>query len=242
MKQILWIPAALMSLALAPLGEGGWRAASDAPVTRRAADVLKLTITPASATIEQGRTLSLSAVITDEQGRTLRRTVTWRSANSAIATVASDGQVRGVSPGSTTITGSAFSGRAIGTATITVTAPTTTTTLSTPTTTTTAVAAFGDDFESGTLGSWQDGYNAAFHRVITDPALAHSGSRVLEVTYGSGGNGGFLTRFFMPGYDSVRVSYWVRFPQEWKGTTMLVGLYGSRLDNQWSAYGKAGRK
>jgi hypothetical protein len=36
------------------------------------------------------------------------------------------------------------------------------------------------------------------------------------------------------------VSFHVRFPRNWVGGTKLVGLYGSRTDDQWSAFGKAG--
>jgi hypothetical protein len=36
------------------------------------------------------------------------------------------------------------------------------------------------------------------------------------------------------------VSYHVRFPADWVGSTKLVALYGSQVDNQWSAFGKAG--
>ena len=94
--------------------------------------------------------------------------------------------------------------------------------------------------ESGTLAAWQDGVDPARHRVITDPAPAQSGSRYLAVTYPSGRDGGWLTRFFMPGYDALNVSYHVRFPAAWAGSTKLIALYGSQVDNQWSAFGKAG--
>jgi len=99
---------------------------------------------------------------------------------------------------------------------------------------------FAEDFESGTLGSWSDGVDPRRQRVVTDPGFAQSGSRYLEVTYLAGSDGGWLTRFFMPGYDSLYVSYYVRFPATWQGGTKLIALYGSRTDNQWSALGKAG--
>jgi hypothetical protein len=44
----------------------------------------------------------------------------------------------------------------------------------------------------------------------------------------------------MPGYDSLDVSYYIRFPPTWQGSTKLVALYGARRDDQWSAAGKAG--
>lgn len=101
---------------------------------------------------------------------------------------------------------------------------------------------FAEDFESGTLAAWQDGVDPSRHRIITDALEggAHSGRRFLRVTYQAGGDGGWLTRFFLPGYDSLYVSVYVRFPSDWRGGTKLVALYGSRTDDQWSGMGKAG--
>jgi hypothetical protein len=99
---------------------------------------------------------------------------------------------------------------------------------------------FTDDFESGTLDAWQDGVNPSRHRIVTGPD-APSGKRYLAVTYTPAGEGGgWLTRFFMPGYQSLYVSMYVRFPADWSGGTKLVGMYGSRTDDQWSGFGKAG--
>lgn len=99
---------------------------------------------------------------------------------------------------------------------------------------------FFDGFESGKLDRWDDGVDPALHRIRTDPAFARSGDRYLEVTYPEGEDGGWLTRFFMPGYDSVYVSYSVRFEEGWAGNTKLLALYGSRTDDRWSALGRAG--
>lgn len=103
----------------------------------------------------------------------------------------------------------------------------------------TADTLFMEDFESGTLSAWPDGVDLNRQRVVTG-ATAQSGSRYLEVTYPAGSDGGWLTRFFMPGYDSLYVSYYVRFSPDWQGGTKLIGFYGARTDNQWSAAGKAG--
>jgi hypothetical protein len=100
---------------------------------------------------------------------------------------------------------------------------------------------FVEDFESGNLAAWQDGVDPSRHRVLRDPKAAQSGSHYLDVTYPAAGDGGWLTRFLPPGYDSLYVSMWVRFPPTWKGDTKLLALYGSRTDNQWSAFGQAGK-
>src|SRR5262245_39340510 len=99
---------------------------------------------------------------------------------------------------------------------------------------------FAEDFESGALSVWQDGVDPSRHHIVTDSLQAQSGRRFLRVTYQAGGDGGWLTHFFMPGYDSLYVSLYVRFPPDWRGSTKLVALYGSRTDDQWSAMGKAG--
>ncbi len=99
---------------------------------------------------------------------------------------------------------------------------------------------FAEDFESGTLAAWSDGVDPARHRIVTDPSGAQSGGHYLEVTYPAGGDGRWLTHFLLPGYDSLFVSYYVRFSTNWLGGTKLIALYGSRTDNQWSAFGKAG--
>jgi hypothetical protein len=104
-----------------------------------------------------------------------------------------------------------------------------------------AGAIFSEDFESDSLSAWQDGVDPARHKIVTDAARAQSGSRYLSVTYPAGRDGGWMTRFFMPGYDALHVSLYVRFPRNWVGGTKIVGLYGSRIDDQWSAFGKAGK-
>jgi hypothetical protein len=99
---------------------------------------------------------------------------------------------------------------------------------------------FAEDFESGTLAAWSDGVDPTRQRVMRDPAFAEAGSHFLEVTYRAGGDGGWLTHFLVPGYDSLYVSYYVRFAAGWRGGTKLIALYGSRTDNQWSGFGRAG--
>jgi hypothetical protein len=100
---------------------------------------------------------------------------------------------------------------------------------------------FADDFEAGNLAAWHDGVDPTRHRIVLDQNGAQSGNHYLEVTYPAGADGGWLTRFLPRGYDSLYVSLWVRLPQSWKGDTKLVALYGSRTDNQWSAFGQAGK-
>jgi hypothetical protein len=100
-------------------------------------------------------------------------------------------------------------------------------------------ALFSDDFESDSLAAWEDGVDPARHRIVTDSS-ARSGRRYLAVTYPRGHDGGWMTHFIRPGGDSLYASIDVRFPANWMGGTKLLGLYGSRSDDQWSAFGRAG--
>lgn len=99
---------------------------------------------------------------------------------------------------------------------------------------------FSEGFEAGSLSGWDDRANPDRHRVVESSSLAHSGSHVLEFTYGQGTDGGgFLTKFFMPGYDSLLVTFWNRYSADWESGGYLLGVFGSRTDDQWTAFGKA---
>lgn len=109
-----------------------------------------------------------------------------------------------------------------------------------PTPAPTADTIFFDDFESGSLGKWDDGVNSSKHRVVTDAGKAAAGSRYLDITYPAGDTGGWMTKFFMPGYDSLYVRYDVRVDADWTGGTKLLNLRGAPINNQWGAHGNAG--
>ena len=80
--------------------------------------VASVDVTPAEVTVDEGETIQLSAVPRDGNGNELSgRTVTWASADEAVATVV-DGLVAGVSAGTTTVT--ATSEGVSGTANVTV--------------------------------------------------------------------------------------------------------------------------
>jgi len=100
---------------------------------------------------------------------------------------------------------------------------------------------FAEGFESGSFAAWDDRGGASNQAIVTGADLAHSGNRVLEVTFPLGSDGGWLTKFFLPGYDSLYVGYWVRPQIPWLSGTKLVSFYGSRTDDRWSATGKAGQ-
>ncbi len=83
------------------------------------APVASVTLSPATATVNEGQSLQLTATLKDANGNVLTgRSITWSSSNTAAATVNSTGLVTGVVAGSATIT--ATSEGQNGTAAITV--------------------------------------------------------------------------------------------------------------------------
>jgi hypothetical protein len=105
---------------------------------------------------------------------------------------------------------------------------------------------FCDDFESGNFSQWQDGYKPDRHTITSDPTNVFQGTKALQVHYPQGFDGGWLARWFMPGYDDVYVRLYVKWESNWRNTASggdkTVGLYGNRIDNHWSGFGKAGIK
>ena len=102
---------------------------------------------------------------------------------------------------------------------------------------------FCEDFESDNLSKWQDGYDPNRHTITTDPTNVYQGQKALEVTYPAGADGGWLTRWFMPGYEDAYARLYVKFQSGWKcgqNCTKIFAFYGNRIDNQWSGFGKAG--
>ncbi|HEX8695032.1 MAG TPA: Ig-like domain-containing protein [Longimicrobium sp.] len=84
----------------------------------------QVVVSPASATINVGQTQQFTATLIDLHGNPVTGpTVTWSSSNTAVATIDQTGLATGVSPGTVTIT--ATSGGASGTATLTVLLPNT---------------------------------------------------------------------------------------------------------------------
>ena len=91
-----------------------------AAITVTSVPVASVTVSPASASVQAGQTVQLTATPKDVNGNPLTgRTITWSSSNTSVATVNSSGLVSGVVAGSATIT--ATSEGQSGTSAITVT-------------------------------------------------------------------------------------------------------------------------
>ncbi len=107
----------------------------------------------------------------------------------------------------------------------------------------TSAVIFCENFEQGNLSQWEDGYNPALHSITSVSTNVYQGRMALEVTYPAGSDGGWLTRWFMPGYEDVYARLYVKFEAGWQcgqNCSKIFGLYGNRIDNQWSGFGKAG--
>jgi uncharacterized protein YjdB len=93
--------------------------AGSATVQIRPVPVATVTVTPSTASLTAGQTVTLSATLQDASGNTLTgRPLSWSSSDNTIATVTSAGDVTGVGTGVATI--SATSEGQVGTATVTV--------------------------------------------------------------------------------------------------------------------------
>src|SRR3989449_10575693 len=76
-----------------------------AVVTVSNVPVASVTVTPASASVQQGATVQLTATPRDANGTALSgRVVTWGSNNTAVATVSGSGLVSGAGAGAATTT------------------------------------------------------------------------------------------------------------------------------------------
>jgi len=95
-------------------------ASCDTPLDTGVSDVDRIVLTPTSANVQAGATLTLSALVLDASGNAMReRKVNWASENASIATVSQSGVVTGVAAGIVQV--AASSGGKSANATITVT-------------------------------------------------------------------------------------------------------------------------
>jgi len=105
---------------------------------------------------------------------------------------------------------------------------------------------FCDDFETGTLDSWDTSPNLK-NTVSSVPENVRYGNYSLQATIDSTGDGGIpLEKWFMPGYDEIYVRFYVKFQSGFANMRSdgygmhLLGICGNHINNAWSCYGKAG--
>ena len=88
-------------------GDGG---SSAEPIAPTGPVVATIVVTSPGGTLEVGGTVALSAVVRDQSGTAITgKTLTWATANAAVATVSNTGVVTGVGPGTAAISASADS-------------------------------------------------------------------------------------------------------------------------------------
>jgi len=185
-----------------------------------------ISVQPGNLILEEGQARPLDATVRDGSGATMSSaTVTWRSTNSAVASVNSTGRVTALSAGTTQI--EASSGSATGTATLRVDAP--------------AVGGGnGDGGGGGSSGAWysQRWNYSSTSAMFSDPAvdaqgagatlmrnvsgLPWGGSNVVRADFPGGGSSYTAgVNLFPPraGTDRPRemwVEVWVRFDDQWR--------------------------
>ena len=104
---------------------------------------------------------------------------------------------------------------------------------------------FEDGFETGNLDLWDNVHTSRF-AITSNPARVHSGSYALEGTIPEGPGWGEINKWFMPGYDEIYVRFNVMFEEGFQNLRgdnngmHFVSVSGNRIDNKWSAHGKAG--
>ena len=171
--------------------------------------VTTVTVSPPSASIDVGATVSLTATVRDAQGNVMNgQAVTWTTSNGSYATVTSNGVVTGVATGQATITATA-SGKT-GTSTITVSAPT-------PPGNGTLL--FNENFEDANIASrgWYD--NTTAQLSTTEHISGSTASSEYDFLTGATSPtvGGAQRHKFTP-TNSVYLSYYVKYSANWVGS------------------------
>jgi len=182
-------------------------------------------VTPATFAVATNQSQQFTAQATDGDGSVVSAAFTWGATGGTISATG-------------LFTASATPGAALVWATGDGIADTVEGTVSAP-----AGAAldtvFFEGFEANSFATWDDRGREGNQSIVTSEH--HSGSRALRIALPAGSDGGWLSKFFLPGYDSLYVSMWVKLQSPWDGPTKFVSLTGSRTDNVWSAIGTAGK-
>jgi uncharacterized protein YjdB len=152
-------------------------ASCDTPLDPGADGVDRIVLTPTSASVQAGATITLSALVLDASGNAMReRKIAWASENASIATVSQSGVVTGVAAGSVQV--AASSGGKSANATITVTSRPVSLVRVTPGSATIAV--------TGSVTLQAEALDAAGATVIGRPVAWSSSNETIAVVSGTG--------------------------------------------------------
>jgi uncharacterized protein YjdB len=152
-------------------------ASCDTPLATQVDDVDRIVLTPSSANVQAGGTVTLSALVLDATGNAMReRKVVWASENASIATVSQSGVVTGIAAGVVQI--AASSGGKSANATITVTSRPVSLVRVTPGSATIAV--------TGSVTLQAEALDAAGVTVSGRPVAWSSSSETIAVVSGTG--------------------------------------------------------
>jgi uncharacterized protein YjdB len=206
---------------------------SNVTVTANSAlPVASVDIQPSSATVQVGGSVVLVATAKDTDGNLLQdRQVDWFSSDPSVAIVDETGHATGIAEGTATI--KAESEGVAGAASLTVVPASD------------QAIIFQDGFESGDLSLW-DGFDPTKYSVTSQAARVKTGSYSLQAKMFPSDDWGELNKWFMPGYDEVYLSFDVMFEEGFQnlrgdGAGMhFIAQLGNRIDDKWSASGKAG--
>ena len=203
--------------------------------------VTTVTVSPASASVVAGSTVTLQATVKDQNGNVMTgQTVTWSSNDLAVATVSATGVVTGVVAGNATIT--ATSSSKSGTSSITVTAPP-------PPPPPGGTLLFHEDYEDANIASrgWYDNTNVQLS--TTEHIAGSTASAQYHFLAGATGpTSGDAQRHKFTASNSVYISYSVKYSSNWVGSgqtyhphefyllSTLDGDYDGPSDNYMTIY------
>jgi uncharacterized protein YjdB len=204
--------------------------------TTAIAAVGSVTLSPATASVNVGSTVLLTATVKDVGGTVLLgRTVTWTTSNAAVATVSTGGLVTGVAAGTAAITGS--SGGKSGTAAVTAVVP------PPPPPPVTGgggvTEVFRDDFESGGFSHAQNGVwwsSVVWLDVAT--SIAHGGTHAARFKEGASTNWSELRFDGLANLPEVYLQYYLYLPSGNESPSVgpkakILGTWNDKFFRLW---------
>lgn len=100
---------------------------------------------------------------------------------------------------------------------------------------------FADDFERTDFSRWDVAQHPKQTKLARTKANVHAGKQSVEMTaVMPNAHGGDLIKWFKPGFDRLHARFYVKFEKDHSYVHHFVHIVGGR--DQWSGFGKAGRR